>query len=103
MEDALIYFAKLSFISGVAGLFRCLHNGDYQGISNCIAVFVVSGLLGASLVALVASDFRGPEFGHLRHIGYAGIIGLLGKEGLIILDASSKTIIGKFISGPKPD
>jgi len=90
-------------VSSVAGLFRCLRNGDYQSFRDVCAVALCSGTLGFAIVALIVGDPRDPNFNPIKFFGIAAIIGLAGKEQTIIISALWRAVVGRFIQLPSSD
>ena len=104
MDFWIGFLSAVFLVAGGAGLSRSLHNGDYKSLSQSGAVFVVSGCLGLGLIACNVGDVSGDFVAATRLVGWAVLIGLLGKDGLLAFTTAAKTIIEKFIgSGGRND
>ena len=93
------YFVSVWFVAALAGISRCVRNGDYKSVAHLVAVASVSGFLGLGVVALVAKDYDSTDFNGVFFIGIAAIIGLGGKEQLQMIEMLWKFILGKFSNG----
>ena len=90
------YFVSVWLVASLAGISRCVRNGDYKSMAHLISVASVSGFLGLGVVSLIARDYDHDEFNGVFFIGVSAIIGLGGKEQLAMIGILWKFILGKF-------
>ena len=100
--DLVLYYSCVGAVSALAGVFRCVHNGDFQSVSHCISVAGVSGFLGFGVVALVAGDPGQPDFNFVFYLGIASIIGLAGREQRELISIIWKGTISRLLNHEPP-
>ena len=66
-------------ITALAGVSRCLKNGDFKSVGNLVSVALFSGCLGFGCICLFIKSGDGDNGIHAYHLGIAAIIGLAGK------------------------
>ena len=98
MDQTTIYFGTVWLTAAAAGVSRCVRNGDWQSLTNCAAVFSVSGFLGFAVVAL-ATDHRQSDFSHVYGLGIAAVVGLAGREQTQLISIMWRSLIGKIDAG----
>lgn len=94
----VIYFSIVWLVSALAGVSRCIYNGDYKSVGNCVAVACVSGFLGFAVVSFVVGDPGQPDFDPVFYVGLAAIIGLSGKNQTELIEIVWRAIIAKFVT-----
>lgn len=98
MESALIFNLVCIFaVAAIAGISRCLRNGDFQSIGHLLAVASFSGCLGFGIVCLLLN--RDDPVANFRtwHLGVSTFAGLAGKEQTALIDLFLK----KFLNNEK--
>ncbi len=80
MGEAIAYFATIWIVAALAGVSRCVHNGNYRSLGHTCSVAGVSGFLGLGVVAMLCGDYFRDDFDTVYYLGVSSVIGLAGKE-----------------------
>ena len=102
MEFWIVFFASVFVLASLAGIGRCVFNGDFKSISHLAACGIVSGIVGIGLVAIRIDDISGSSIGIARNLGWGVLIGLIGPEVLVAIKGSAGFIVRLRI-GEKED
>jgi len=93
-----ILFGTAVFVLGsLAGMSRCVHNGDWESISHTLSVGGVSGFLSYGVVGLVANDVGSAGFETTYYLAIASIVGLAGKEQTRLISMLWRTTLTRLI------
>ena len=95
----IYYFVAVWLVAALAGVSRCVHNGDYQSFVHCVAVAAMSGFLGFSIIAIIAGNPSQPNFNHMLYLGLSALCGLSGKNQTEFITAARQAVIRAFLSG----
>lgn len=94
------FLITCSIISAIFGAARCIHNGDFVSWKHFFSTIVISGGLAFTIVTLwtgsteLAKDIRAQTY----YYGLSGAIGLAGKEQILIISITWKSLLKKFIN-----
>ena len=97
----VLFFVIVWVVAALAGVSRCIYNGDFQSIHHCAAVASVSGFLGFAVCASVSGNPNQPDFNPTFYVGLSAIIGLSGKNQTELIEIVWRGIIDRLVNHDK--